>query len=211
MEGGVTKNLAQLKNKIFDYPMLFNLVRHVLEGGYGIILKLVMEQLQLDENERLLDVGCGTGDFCGVTSGEYAGIDLNSRFINYAKNKHAKDNKKFLAMDGTNMGFQEKVFDKTILLSMLHHLSEDSAAKILTEISRVTKKLVVILDLLPHKQNLIGNFFYAMDRGAYIRSLDKQLKLVRNCLKVEKCFSFKSGVNIHSLMICSPTRRVQEQ
>ena len=185
--------------------MLFNLVRHVLEGGYGIILKLVIEQLQLDENERILDVGCGTGDFCGVTSGEYTGIDLNSRFINYAKNKHAKDNKKFLVMDGTRMGFQEKAFDKTILLSMLHHFSEDNAVKILAEISRVTKKLVIILDVLPHKHNLIGNFFYAMDRGAYIRSLGKQLKLVRKCLKVEKCFSFKSGVNVHSLTICSPT------
>ena len=28
------------------------------------------------------DVGCGTGQYCGMTKGPYTGIDLNERYIN---------------------------------------------------------------------------------------------------------------------------------
>ncbi|HJN57315.1 MAG TPA: hypothetical protein QGI22_05165, partial [Candidatus Woesearchaeota archaeon] len=73
------------------------------------------------------------------------------------------------------------------------------------EAGRVTKKYLVLLDLLPTKR-LLANFLYKMDRGSNIRPLEDQFRLVKKYFKVIKYRKFDALMSRHSLMVCRPLK-----
>ena len=55
-----------------DVPQLFNFVRHTIDGGQAKELGRVLKSYGFNS---VLDIGCGTGDFCNVTNKRYVGVD----------------------------------------------------------------------------------------------------------------------------------------
>lgn len=144
-----------------DNAYIRNIVRRLVTlpfepGYYNRYIKIIKEELQLTETETLLDMGCGTGRFSGVTR-NYTGIDVNGKFIEYAREKYKKN---FLAMDISKLNFPDKSFDKTVILETLHHVDDDTFIKAIKEANRVTKKLVVIAEPIVQskKQHLRADF-----------------------------------------------------
>ncbi len=103
---------ANYDNKIFDY--------------FRSMQKKVIALLDLKENVRVLNVGCGTGWAVRYTSqlagdnGEIYGIDISSMMIEKAK-EHSKGYKNvfFSQADSENMPFEDNYYDFLICMIIL--------------------------------------------------------------------------------------------
>lgn len=192
--------------KYLDMPQLFNFVRHTIDGGQNKELAKILKKYNF---KSVLDIGCGTGDFCNVTDEKYVGIDATKSFVDYAQRKFGSKSKKFLVMDATKMNFKKNDFDAVILADFIHHLPDKLVVSVLKDAARVCKKAVIIWDAVPQK-NIISKAFYSIDRGANMRPIDKQIELVRKTGKLEiiKVDQWRSrpGIYVHSIIICKPKK-----
>ena len=206
------KKILELKDKILDNAEMFNFVRSITDSR-SHNLSIVKKELDAGRQEKILDIGCGIGNFSKFAEGSYTGIDFNENFIKYAIRHYGGKNKMFMVMDAKKLKFRNKSFDKSIFVGMLHHFSDEECGMILKEAMRVTKKRLVISDMLPTKglnlplpRKMLVNFIYKMDRGSSIRPKEKQLEIVRKYFKVEKFIKYNARMGINSLMVCRPLR-----
>lgn len=89
---------------------------------YPYLLRYIPES-----NQRILDMGCGTGDFCLEIinkSPEVTGLDISSAMISVAKHKCSiKGNVNFLLGDYLQIEFPPEHFDCIISVAAVHHLN----------------------------------------------------------------------------------------
>lgn len=83
-------------------------------------------------NGRVLDVGCGIGDFL-INRKNTVGIDINEAIVNYCKNKGLNVH---LFQNGI-FPFENKYFDGIIMDNVIEHI--DDPENIIKEIIRVSK------------------------------------------------------------------------
>ena len=183
---------------------MFNLVRSITDSRNHLI-HIIRKELNAEDNEKILDVGCGLGNFSPAVRKNYMGIDFNPSFISFAKKNYGNDDKKFFVMDAKKMKFKDKYFDKSIFISMLHHFSEQDNSEILKEIARITKKYTVLIDLIPTKRPIAG-FLVKMDRGEYVRPLEEQKRIIQKHFKIVKLNIIEASLSSHSVMVCKPLK-----
>lgn len=188
-------------HKLCENPVLSNLIRNIIEGGNGPVRAHVRKYINLGPKEKIIDVACGTGEFCELVHGDYYGVDLDKCHIDYAKEKFGRKGKRFFVMDARKLKFKPKSFDHAMLLSFLHHTPTNLVGPILEEVARVTKRNILFVDLVPHKVNFVGNFILSMDQGKHVRKFDDQVDIIKKHLKVVDAYKFRSGMNIHSLIV----------
>ncbi len=197
----MSKNII---HKLCKNPLLSNIIRNVIEAGMITVRSNIRKEAGDTSNKRIIDIACGTGEFSCLAHGSYIGVDLDARHIKYAQKKYGTKKKKFLVKDASKTGFPDKHFDCAFMLSFLHHTPEKDIGKVLNEAKRITREKIIIVDLVPLKYNLIGKFFYNMDQGKFIRPYKEQLRLVSKYAKIKKTRVFRSGMDLHSLIVCSP-------
>lgn len=199
--------IAKLKETL-DNPLLFNAVQFAIAGKQTITRRLIREGLQLEPGERLLDVCCGTGEFADVALGPYLGIDINGQYIEYAGGKYGAGGghpeREFLAEDITATSFLERglTFPKAMMINSLHHLSAEQNRAVLAAVAQVTTGRFVVVDMDPTPDNRVSKFLADQDRGEYIRPLAEQVALVEPYFKVERAFTYYSGLCGQTLLIC---------
>jgi tRNA (uracil-5-)-methyltransferase TRM9 len=92
----------------------------------------------VEEEDKVLDIGCGNGRLKDVVSADYTGIDFSEKMIEIAKQRHPGT--KFITTRPFQFPFEDKNFDKAFCLSVLHHIpSKDFRINFLKEILRVLK------------------------------------------------------------------------
>jgi len=102
----------------------------------------LMDFLNIQKKEKILDIGCGTGNYsieAAKLGALVTGIDLSSEMLKIAKEKaiNAGLNIKFMKMDAENMLFSSDYFDKIVTASVPHVV--ENIDIFLMEISRVLK------------------------------------------------------------------------
>jgi ubiquinone/menaquinone biosynthesis C-methylase UbiE len=105
------------------------------------IMKKIRETIPIGKGTKILDVGCGSGNYTyqfSLLSDNVIGID-HSEYI-FKKNPH----KAISIMDATAMAFADNSFDIVFCSDTLHHIPEYEKA--VSEMVRVSKKYVVILE-----------------------------------------------------------------
>ena len=146
----------------------------------GIFQTLMFLHLSKKENNRILDVGCGTG-LLGISSepfvgpdGKYVGIDVMKRDIDFCRRHYLSANFEFIHFDVNNPAYaparkdarlkwpvESKSIDLVTALSVWTHLNEEDALFYFKEIGRVIKpgsKAVVTFFLLDESyRNRVGN------------------------------------------------------
>ena len=185
---------------ILNYPLIFIFLRSLLDGGQVKYLKNIIEKYQI---ESILDIGCGCGSFSRIATGRYVGIDYNPKFISYSSKKYSNSNKSFFVMDARTMELSE-LFDAIILINTIHHFSDGEVITIIRSAKKYSKRYIIIHDLVPQR-NPISWFFYYIDRGSYIRTIEQQKDLViRSGLEIKEVFYKRTppGIYLHSTLIC---------
>ncbi|MGD0016407.1 MAG: methyltransferase [Verrucomicrobiia bacterium] len=160
--------------KFFEWSWVFNLNQIILDPGKK---RQIVRFLRDVPYRSMIDIGCGTGNWTELARGRYLGIDTSPSFIEACKRRFACDStKQFVLVDVTKLELAEN-YDLAILISVLHHLSDDEVLQLVHWV-RVNARYLFILDLHPIRWNPISRWLYAMDRGNHIREPAAQRNLV---------------------------------
>ena len=160
--------------RLYEQPWLFNLNQTLLDGGKARQIHRFLADVPY---RSVVDVGCGTGNWVRLARGPYLGIDTSPSFIEACRRRHAgRSDTRFLEADATTVDLDER-FDLAMLISVLHHLSDDEAVRLLGWMARQAR-YVFVLDLYPIPANPLARWLYAHDRGDYIRSPEAQRALL---------------------------------
>ena len=118
-------------------------------GGYHYnsrfwteVVKTFKNYWDLNNNSKLLDVGCGKGfmiyDFIKLIPGiTVKGIDISEYAINNSLDEVKKD---LIVANAKSLPFEKNQFDFSISINTVHNLEIDDCTKALKEIDRVSKK-----------------------------------------------------------------------
>lgn len=142
IQNKILKHYNDLFQKFGDNPASIGWPK----GRQDIRFKVVTEIGDL-KNSKILDVGCGFGDFASYLKknrikAEYHGIDINSNFIKIAKQKHP--NKKFSVRDLEKVKFKNK-FDWICAIGATNAGGTYRyIEKLLKEMFRISKKGIVM-------------------------------------------------------------------
>lgn len=106
-----------------------------------------IEAAQITTGERVLDVGCGTGDLTLLakehagSTGQVCGVDAAPEMIDVARNKaaRAKADVDFRVGVVERLPFPDDSFDVVLSSLMMHHLPDDLKPQALAEVRRVVK------------------------------------------------------------------------
>jgi ubiquinone/menaquinone biosynthesis C-methylase UbiE len=184
---------------LLNRPLVFNVIRSILDGGQ---VKYISRILKEYDFESVLDVCCGCGAFSRVSK-DYTGVDYNHHFIQHARRRYGKGGKEFLASDIQDLDPSTK-YDASMIINSIHHFSDRETIAILKMMGEVTRKMVLVHDLIP-RENFISKFFYAIDRGQYIRTLSKQEEIIHESgLSIKSSFHHRTfpGIYMHSTFLC---------
>jgi len=184
---------------LFDMPAVYNSVRGVLLFGKGKMFSKIREAVALQKGETILDVGSGPGELSTLFQGEYAGVDYSENYVAYAQKKYPE--KVFFQGNVLDLSIAEKSYDVVLLASFIHHFSDEEVEKILSNAVKIARKRVVLLEPCPWKGNPLAWFLLKMDRGAHVRSVEKQKELVEKYFTLERSESFYSGAYRLSILV----------
>jgi SAM-dependent methyltransferase len=185
---------------------LWTAARAVL--NLGTYREQVKRAAALRAGDRVVDVGCGTGEVAGVVEPEckYLGIDLSPANIERATAWYGAPHRTFSVLDITKDALPDGPFDVGLMISMLHHMDEPTADAVLSHLARQVTRRIVVLDLLALEGNPIQRFFVSLDQGQYPRPLWDQKKILERHVKVSRgeIFATRSGSATYSLFVCEP-------
>jgi SAM-dependent methyltransferase len=124
----------------------------------GLFQTVIYSQLEKKENNRILDVGCGSGllaiasePFLGPT-GRYVGLDVMKHEIDFCRSHYPSEPFEFIHLDVNNPLYNptqeseltpwdvpDDDFDLMLALSVWTHLDEENATFYFREVNRVLK------------------------------------------------------------------------
>lgn len=115
--------------------------------GVGVSLhKKTLTASHITRDERILDIGCGTGTFVLLVKKTYpdsnvVGLDPDEEVLQIAKSKAQKSNSDitFVQASAENLPFQDSSFDIIVSSLAFHHLPTAIKKQALQEICRVLK------------------------------------------------------------------------
>lgn len=180
----------------------FHYLRFLANGTRA--LREVGAALEARPHERVLDLGCGAGGFSTVVPGEYVGIDLNPNYVAFARRRFGNRRRRFEVYRLADLDGQE-TFDKAIMASVLHHLSDAEADSVLTVLARIVRTRLVVMDLDPDSANRFQAFLMAHDRGAFVRPAAAQCAILARHFPIvgERRFAIASRLAVHTLFVCT--------
>jgi len=162
------------------------------EGRRKIILTLLEKYSPSNSNQKILDVGCGTGATTIMLKqfGNVYGIDYSFSAL---KNSSKKGLKNLARIGIYDLPFASETFDIITILDALEHTEYDN--KVLLELKRILKKDGVILITVPAYQSLWSDHDVALShfRRYNSKSLSKllnQTKFKPVCLSYMITFLF---------------------
>ena len=108
--------------------------------------KHLLEQADIHDGHKVLDLGCGTGTFAvqikqSVPGAEIISIDGDRVILDIATKKaaDAKTEIDFQCCLSTNLPFPDRSFDRVVSTLFFHHLSNTQKLKTAREVFRVLK------------------------------------------------------------------------
>ncbi|MDD2807017.1 MAG: class I SAM-dependent methyltransferase [Patescibacteria group bacterium] len=192
--------MNKLLQKTLSRPAISIIIRKILENNFKRQKEIIKKYFLLDLDDKILDVGCGTGEFSIFFPAQnYTGIDLDPQNIKFAK-AHYQGN--FLVADATNLPFDDHSFSKVLVVGVFHHLSNDAAERAIKEIKRVLKldgKFLVMEDTA--SSNIFTKFLHRLDQGEFIRSGEQWFNLFSQNWKVAENFKFNNGICYYSCFL----------
>ena len=141
----------------------------------------------IEHDRTVLDIGCGTGGFAlrlAPVSKHITGIDISGKQISQANQRLKKsghDNVRFIHGSATDLSqFDTNSIDYAIMIFMLHEIGVQERLEILKEVSRVSKKTIILDYNYPMGRNFTGKmvrlveFFAGSDHFANFKDFNRR-------------------------------------
>ena len=121
--------------------------------GKRDLLRRLLEDIGLNRNAKILDIGCGIGEDLDVINkfGDVYAIEYSLDAIKLIDNKRIRG---LICNDATRLCFKDKTFDAVIILDVLEHLDRDKEA--FNEALRVLRKNGFLIISVPAMKFLFG-------------------------------------------------------
>ena len=166
--------------RLVTVPRLYSLFQNLL-GGNSARRRLVKEHYDISAGSRVLDLGCGPGDFLGVLPDvEYTGVDLNPKHIEAAKYRWGTRGT-FVHDDVASLSLQSHdAFDRIIFTGLLHHLDDSAATALVQTCGTLLAPRGRMIGLEPcyvDGQHPFARWMKNRDSGQNIRDLQGYRKL----------------------------------
>ena len=105
----------------------------------------IIRQMNIQRDNKILEVGCGAGMISQFLDCDYTGIDYSSSLL--AKHR-ALVKKNVYYGEANSLPFDDKAFDKSFAFSVFQYFPNHAyAEQVISEMKRVTKSCVFIGDL----------------------------------------------------------------
>jgi ubiquinone/menaquinone biosynthesis C-methylase UbiE len=148
----------ETRGRTIPWASFYDLITGLLSfGKMRAFRKEIVQRAGTEPGDRVLDVGCGTGDLAMAAkalagrTGVVHGIDASPQMIEVAQRKAAKAGSGVDFQVGLieDIAFPDDHFDLVLSTLMMHHLPGDLKRAGLAEIYRVTKPggRIMIVDI----------------------------------------------------------------
>jgi ubiquinone/menaquinone biosynthesis C-methylase UbiE len=156
-----------------DYDQISKIYDDVRKADIDLI-NAFLRRIQLQTTSRVLDIGCGTGNYTGllqkVTQARVFGIDPSPGMLEKARQKHPGIT--FRQAEAARLPFADNDFDFIYMTDVIHHIPDIAA--LFVEIQRVLKEAgIACIVTQSHRQiacRPIAQFFpgtVAVDQKRY--------------------------------------------
>ena len=160
----------------------------------------IMPLLQVNENSRIIDIGCGIGRWSEAIKGEinsYWGIDFSEDLIKIARGRNYRQNIKFDVLSATdilNHKYSDEImpFNIIIISGVLLYLNDEDVKKVISAIDYISTKNAIIYIREPvgieHRLTLKEFFSEELDDyyNAIYRTKEEYENIFNQCLKPNK-------------------------
>lgn len=189
--------------KILESPTIYQSFQ-TLVGANRLYKRFVQEILKVQENDTILDIGCGTGEllkyFPNNISYKYIGIDLNEKYIEQARKRHKDKGTFFCGEISTTFQFDfEHKFDKIFAFALLHHLDDDIIDSMLQKVVKLLKPDGIFCTIDPTfapNQSPIAKKIISMDRGQNVKSPENYTQTIEKVFNHVECEVLTNYINI---------------
>lgn len=166
--------LRKALERVLELPAVYDLNQFIGRPTVRRYTQLLVEELPLSAETKVLDLGCGTGATRKLIPGSYVGIDINPDYV--ASAKRIRSGGEFIAMDATKLSFPDASFDQVISVATTHHLDGEQLQAMALEALRVVRPggaFHIVDAILPvNPRDRAKEIFFRMDRGRFPRRLE---------------------------------------
>lgn len=153
-------------------PGVYSLFRRLI-GRDAARSVYAQQHLRLQPGQRVLDIGCGTGDILQfLPPVRYVGYDVSPRYIERARRRYGGRGEFHCRAVGEDLPVPEGGFDVVIAHGLLHHL-DDEGVRVLFRVARralrAGGRLVTFDGCFTDDQSAAARFFLSLDRGRHVR------------------------------------------
>jgi SAM-dependent methyltransferase len=154
-------------------PLIYRISQSAF-GAERARRKYAAEYVRARQGDRILDIGCGTGDILRhLPRVEYVGFDLSEEYISHARGQNLPG-AEFHQADVNDVDLSDYgSFDVVMSFGVVHHLDDEGAEKLITKAGAALKpagRVVTIDPVLVTGQARIARWLIERDRGRYVRA-----------------------------------------
>ena len=178
------------------YPKAFHWLRKLPEANYGRTKRLITEVVEQLDRPKVLDAGCGTGEFSELfVPSLYLGVDISDDYLNLAR--RLNPGHRYEAADLTEWQGGDRKFDLILVHGLLHHLDDSASRAVLAAVSPVLAengRVLIIEDVALPGIRPVEQLLHHLDVGDHIRDPAAWRRLVDEVFFIEEQRSFHSGI-----------------
>jgi len=168
-------------------------IYEIFQSGIGkstTSLWILNDVIAAKPDDRVLDIGCGPAKIAAhFQASTYVGIDHNQRYINKARERFGAF-AQFYCWDVSDSRVSDLgKFDIVLLLGVLHHLPDESVFSVMKHARKVLRtggRLVTLDPAFEVAQHPIAKLLARLDRGRYVRTIDRYRQLVSSSFVPEQ-------------------------
>lgn len=142
----------------------------------------VNEYIKPKKGDKILDIGCGTGDIIEcLPEVKYTGFDISRRYIDAAKKSYGKKGD-FICQQVTKAAVTEKEFDIVLSSGVLHHINDRECIELYDLAHKSLKqhgRLITLDGCYVEDQSILAKYIVSKDRGQYVRTAEQYLALAK--------------------------------
>jgi len=170
------------------------------KSNYSKVLSEHIDILKLIDQDKILDVGCGTGALTQALSDrgfEVIGLDMAKTMLSFGL-KRGIDCRYGDIVEG--LDFEDKSFDLVTFAFVAHGLDSNKRRKLFLEAARLSRAKVLFHDYSPDR-NILTNIIEYIEGGDYFNFIRTGLKEMEDFFSSVEVIKINNHINWY---ICTP-------